>query len=159
MSQPMCFGEYLKTIRLSQHTTLTAAARKMGMTPQKLSDIESGRRYNTRISISLVTKVAKAYGIPVSEIIRNTETAVHNDRTVSELLTEVIPIARMAELLSKQILNVSKTYSDELESLAQEVYDRNKDLRSLLSTMRKRHFNTDKDSIMDPENDESPIIP
>jgi transcriptional regulator with XRE-family HTH domain len=147
--EPLSFGEYLRMTRLSKRMTLTLAARKMGMKPQKLSDIESGRRYHTRISINLVTLASKAFDVPIAEIIRNTQTAVTNDRTVSELLQEAVPASRMTELLAKQFLDTSKTYSHELEVLAIELHNHARDVSILLATMRRRHFNTSRETSLD----------
>jgi transcriptional regulator with XRE-family HTH domain len=150
MTQSLSFGEYLKTVRLSQHISLTKAAKRMGMTPQKLSDIESGRRFRKQISIGLVTLAAKAYGVSIAEIIRATETAVHNERTVTELLAEAIPVARMAELLAMQNLESAKLYSHEQETLALELHKRVADLRALLAAMRRRHLPNATESTLDP---------
>ena len=152
-SQAMSFGEYIKTLRLQKAIPLSTAARRMSMTPQKLNDIESGRRNNKRISLAIVTTVSKAYGVPLAEIIRNTETAVHTDKTVGELLQELIPGVRLAELLSKQLLDESKEFSPQGETLAIEIHNRIKEMRILVGLMRKRHFNTNSDPVMEDKLD------
>lgn len=155
MSENITFGEYLKTVRLSKRLTLSKAARRMGMSPQKLSDIESGRRYQKRISLNLVTTLAKAYDISIAEIIRNTETTVHTERTTSEILAEAIPLARMCELLSQKVLDDSKTFTQEHEQVALELHTRIKDIRALLSAMRKKTLNTSHESTLDPVTEDS----
>lgn len=156
---PITLGEYLKTIRLQQGLSLTKAAKRMKMTPQKLSDIECGRRYGKNVSLKMVTTFSVAYGIPIATLIRNVETAVHTEKSVSELLLEIIPHARFAELLAKNVMNESKSFSTEHETNCIELYNKITELRALVNLMRKRQFNTDTETTLDvsPSEEMGPV--
>jgi transcriptional regulator with XRE-family HTH domain len=152
MTEPVVnFGEYVKLLRLESKLTLSQAARKMDFKPQKLCDIEAGRRYTKRISMSLVMKLSKVYNVPIAQIIRNTESALSTDKSVSELIQELAPQARLAELLTKSLVDESKTYGPEVETKAVEAYNAIRNMRVLISLMRKRHFNTESESALDTE--------
>lgn len=152
MTEPVVnFGEYVKLLRLESKLSLSAAARKMGFKPQKLCDIEAGRRGTKRVSMTLVSKLSKTYNVPVATIIRNTESALSTDKSVSEIIQELAPLARLAELLTKSLVDESKTYGPDLETKAVETHNAVKDMRILISLMRKRHFNTETETQLDVE--------
>lgn len=145
-AQAMNFGEYVAMLRLERHLTLAKAARRMGFTSQKLCDIEKGRRYQKRISLSLASTIAKAYGVPISEIIRNTEAAITHDKTVSELLDELWPKSRYAELVGENLVTEARKLAPDIENRAVELSNTVKEMRGLLSLLRKRYFRSEETS-------------
>jgi transcriptional regulator with XRE-family HTH domain len=150
-AEVMNFGEYIRILRLSKHLSLSDAARKLKMKPQRLCDIESGRRLNRKVPMELVMNLAKLYSIPVADIAANIESAVQADKTASELMEEIQPNIRMAELMVVQLVELCKTYPSELERLATETAKYVKNTRLLIFAMRKRYFNTEKNAALEDE--------
>lgn len=56
---PLTFGRLLKSIRLSDEITQANMARKLGVTRQKLNDIEKGRRH---VSLERAARLARELG-------------------------------------------------------------------------------------------------
>ena len=133
------FGEYIKILRLERRLSLVKAAKRMGFSSQKLCDIEMGRRYKTRVTLVLLQAVAGAYKVPISEIIRHTTTAISHDKTVAEILDEAWPKSRFAELLAESLVKETTQYAPEIEQKSIELANAVKEIRGLLSLLRKRH--------------------
>lgn len=143
-AQAMNFGEYIAMLRLERRLTLAKAARRMGFSSQKLCDIEKGRRYQKRISLHLASTIAKAYNVPIADIIRNTEAAVTHDKTVSELLDELWPKSRYAELVGDSLVTEARKLAPDIENKAVELSNTVKEMRGLLSLLRKRYFRSEE---------------
>ncbi len=62
----MNLGRKLRVLRAYEGLTLAAAAEKIGITPDTLSDLERGHR---RPYIPTLTKIAKGYGVPIEELL------------------------------------------------------------------------------------------
>lgn len=144
-------GEYLRELRLTRKMTLSLAARRMKMKPQKLCDIEAGRRHNTNMPIEMVMAFAKVYGVKTADIVANIETVVQTAKTVAELLMELQPNIRMAEMLAKQLFELSKTYPPQVESAATDLYKYVKNSSSLVFAINKRYVGSDKLSLLEDE--------
>ncbi len=134
------FGGYIRTLRESKSLSLTNAAKKMDMTVRNLCDIESGRRNKRFVSIELVQKVSKAYDTSIADIIRNTQTAVHNNRTMMDVMTELLPATRLAELVSKKIVDMSSDFPKEFEDLATELLGYVQNIKVLVALINNRHL-------------------
>lgn len=137
------FGEYIKMLRLHRRLSIVKASKRMGFSPQKLCDIEMGRRYKKRVTVILLKAVADAYKVPMAEIIRHTTTAISHDKTVTEILDEVWPKSRFSELLADSLVKECAQYAPEIETKAIELYNSVKETRGLLSLLRKRHNKID----------------
>jgi transcriptional regulator with XRE-family HTH domain len=82
-------GRRLRTLRERQGRTLTATARRAGISPQYLSEIERGR---TEPSSEMIAAVAGALGatlidltVQVSDDLRRREAGRHSDQVVLAL--------------------------------------------------------------------------
>lgn len=137
---PLHFGEYLKMVRLGKKLSVVNAAKKLGMKPQKLSDIESGRRYTKRISFDLIQKLSQVYQISVADLSKHLSAAVNTERTAMDILQELIPAARMTELLADRFVTLAPQYSVELTGLSAELAKYARDTRVLLMLMQRNHF-------------------
>lgn len=115
------FGEYVRKLRRERRFTLQEAAKMMGVTTQKLCDIESGRKYHKRINIDLLNAVSKAFGVPVAEIFSVVQTTLKVATTTKEVLAELLPLTIYSEMLSSKLKDECATYSIELEKLSSEL--------------------------------------
>lgn len=146
--EPIGFGEYIKTLRLSKHISLTRAAKRMNMTTQRLCDIESGRRFAKSVPLDFVANVSKAYGVSLVEVAQAAENAMRTEKTVAELVTEIVPTLRMAEMLAQQMVEQSKTYPPAMEKLAENILTRVGEAKTLFSAIRKQIVTEDKEPLL-----------
>lgn len=140
--QNYSFGEYIRFLRKSKDISLKDAAKSMGMSSQLLCDFEAGRKGKRYVSIEMVRKVSTAYGVPIAEIIKATEAAVSNERSLSDVMREMIPAIRLAELLSKKMMDMSSQYSKEIEDTATELNTYIQNIRILTNILNKKQVNT-----------------
>lgn len=147
------FGEYIQMLRLERRLSLVKAAKRMGFSSQKLCDIEQGRRYKKKVTLNLLTSIANAYKVPIAEIIRQTSTAITHDKTVTEIVNELIPKVRFADLLADSLKTESRQYAPEIESKAVELFTTIRECRGLLSLLRKRHLKTESAEEEEETND------
>jgi transcriptional regulator with XRE-family HTH domain len=119
----MLFGEYIKQLRESRGLSLSEGAAKLGITRQKLWDIENGRRSNKKVPESLLKKISQVYNLPFGLIVESTRIKVSSTKTVSELLAQSKPLLERANVLTVALCNESRAYTPELEGLANELYE------------------------------------
>lgn len=137
------FGEYIKFLRLERRLSLVKASKRMGFSSQKLCDIEMGRRYKKRVTLVLLQAVAAAYKVPFGDVVKHTNLAISHDKTATEILDEVWPKTRFAELLAESLVTEARHLAPEIEEKAVELNLTVKSIRGLLSLLRKRQSKTE----------------
>lgn len=138
----MPFGDYIREVRLSRGMTGAGAARKLGIKPQKLSDIESNRRHNKNVPLDLIQKFSAIYNVPIADIIRSTAAPIVTRRTLGHIMVELEPAARLAELLCEQLVKRCSSYNAEDERLAVELFTHVKNVRVLVAAIKYRQVTT-----------------
>jgi transcriptional regulator with XRE-family HTH domain len=133
------FSEYVKLKRQELGLTPGKAAARLGMTAQKLSDIEHGRRFCKRVSVSTLQQFARGYGLELAEIVRHTQQAVRNDANVKELLSLMRPSIMMAHTLATQLADLCETYPHELEVPAKGVLKYIEEIQAHFILLQNRH--------------------
>ena len=76
---PLTFGRLLEAIRLSDEIGQTAMAHKLGVSRQKLNDIENGRRF---VSLERAARLARELGYLESQFV---ELALQDQLSVAGL--------------------------------------------------------------------------
>lgn len=138
----MAFGEYVRELRLTRGMSQAQAARLIKVKPQKLADIESGRRHNKNVPIDLVQKFSEVYRVPIADIIRATAAPVVIRRTLTQIMVELEPAARLAELICEQLVKRCASYSAEDERMAVELFTHVKNVRLLITAVKYRQVTT-----------------
>lgn len=147
-SEPLSFGEYIRTLRLSKGLTLAKAARRLGMRSQRLCDIEAGRRFQRSVPLEFISKIASSYGTTLAEVAAAAQSAFKKDRSVSELVTEIEPNMRVAEIMATKLVELCRSYPPEAEQLATDVRERVRDSRVLFTALREQVSGTDKTRLL-----------
>lgn len=147
-SEPLSFGEYIRTLRLSKQLTLARAAKRLGMRSQRLCDIESGRRFQRRVPFEFISDIALKYGVSLAEVAAAAQNAIKKDRSVSELVAEIEPNMRVAEIMADKLLDLTKSYPADVERLATDVFTRVRDSRVLFTALREQVSGSDKPRLL-----------
>lgn len=71
----MEWWQRVKLIRELRHPRSGAFAREIGITPQRMSDIEAGRHKNP--SLKTLRKLANGFGMTISEVVGETRTSAN----------------------------------------------------------------------------------
>lgn len=117
----MRFGEYILNLREAKSLSLTRAARELGITPQRLCDMEQGRRnFKRKPPADLLKRIAAVYDHPYTNLVENTEFFQYEKSLLCELLADIEPVSE--ELTSKAVamLVEAKHYTPEMEAMAGE---------------------------------------
>lgn len=138
----MAFGDYIRELRLARGIPGAAAARKLGIKPQKLSDIERNRRHNKNVPLDLIQKFSELYKVPIADIIRATAAPVVARRTLGHIMVELEPAARLSELLCEQLVQRCARSNAEDERLAVELFTQVKNVRVLVGAIKFRQVAT-----------------
>ena len=135
----MRFGEYIHRLREAKRMTLAHAARELGMTPQKLCDIEQGRRnFQKQPSIEKLQKFAAVYDHPLSNLITNTEFFQYEKSIINELIVEIEPVSAEMENKALEMLVEARQYTPEMESLACEAHALTQRLKTAIAVAKAR---------------------
>lgn len=117
-TQSSLFGPYIRQLRESRSMTIIESAKLIGISKQRLWDIENGRRMAKRVPRAFAVKIAKVYHTSVDLIIAETRIKLQESRVISEHLAEIRPMAARASKLAVAILAEAQEYSPELEAMA-----------------------------------------
>lgn len=136
----MRFGEYISKLREAKAYSLTYAARELGMTPQRLCDIEQGRRnFKRHPPLDLLKKMAAVYDHPYTNLISNTEFFTYEKILISDLLDDLEPLAKELETKALEMVVEAKQYTPEMEALAGETHTLTQNLKMGLMLAKARH--------------------
>jgi len=136
----MRFGEYIQRLREAKNYSLTYAARELGLTPQRLCDIEQGRRnFKRHPPLDLLKRLATVYDHPYTNLISNTEYFVYEKVLITDLLDDLEPVVKALETKALEILVEAKQYTPEMEGLATETHKLSQDLKMGLMLAKARH--------------------
>lgn len=119
----MKFGQYIKLLREAKQLSQREAAIQLGMTPQKLCDIEQGRRYFQQPPYALLRKVAAVYEHPYANLVTNSEFFTYEKSVISELLADIEPLTDNMVAISLEMLLEAKQYTPEMESAARATHE------------------------------------
>jgi transcriptional regulator with XRE-family HTH domain len=134
----MIFGEYIQKLRLVKGLTLSQAARDLGMAPQRLCDIEQGRRTFKHPPLQLFRKLATLYEHPLSSLIENTEFFQYEKSIVSGLLSDMEPLIVKLEAKALEMYVEAKQYTPEMEAFAAENVSLTQSLKMALMLAKTR---------------------
>lgn len=141
----MLFGDYIKQLRESRELTMSEAARRLGITPQKLWDVENNIRYTTKVPRRFLESLAKVYNVPPGVIIDMADLKIMEGLTMSELVAAMLPLARDARKHAALMVNEAREYTPELEQAAVRIYECMNELHSRLENAYKvLYSNTQK---------------
>jgi len=136
----MRFGEYIQKLREAKAYSLTFAARELGMTPQRLCDIEQGRRnYKRHPPLDLLRKMATVYDHPYSNLITNTEFFTYEKVIISDMISDLEPVANALEKKVLEMVVEAKSYTPEMEVLSGEALHLSQELKMGLMLAKARH--------------------
>lgn len=127
------FGPYLRQLRESRSMTQVYAAERLGVTKQRLWDIENGIRFQHQVPQEFLEKVSRVFGVPLFTIVQEAKARVKAGRVVSENLAEMREGALRCKRVSAELLHESKRYAPEIEAMARELYDGLTNLHNQLS--------------------------
>lgn len=137
----MKFGEYVQSLRMAKNLSLSEAARELQISPQRLCDIEQGRRYFTRPPpLSVLKKIALVYDHPIAHLVTNTEFFQYEKSLIHDLLASLEPIAKNLENKALEMVIEAKQYTPEMESLATESHALTQDLRAAILVAKSRYL-------------------
>ena len=135
----MRFGEYIQRLREAADMSLTYAASELGMSPQRLCDIEQGRRYITKLpTLALLKKIAALYEHPYASLVTNTEFFQAEKGIISDLLANLEPVTSKLESNALAMVVEAKQYTPELEELTKEAHRLTQDLKLCLLLAKTR---------------------
>lgn len=103
------FGEFLKRIRENRKKTLREVEQEAGVSNAYLSQVERGKRNIPTIKI--LNKLAKVYGVPVSDLTKKAEEEIKNEKTETK---RKIP-APDTEFICRGYENLSEEKKEELK--------------------------------------------
>lgn len=130
------FGSYLKNLRVSRKLTLKSGAALLKMSPQRLCDIESGRRSRKHVSSALIDKIRIGYDVTADEVLSNLRNTMVEFRTSADVFKEISELIEKTHILAAVILNWKGTYGSFVD-LAKELNENMQKLQEL-----KREFIT-----------------
>jgi transcriptional regulator with XRE-family HTH domain len=116
-------GDYVKQLRESRGISLSDAAPLIGITKQRLWDLENGRRYRNRIPQRVIEGIARTYRVPVGVIVEETKSKVQRTIILSEYLAETKPIVTEAVGLTAELVTEARAYTPELEQGAIRLFE------------------------------------
>ncbi len=120
----MRFGEYVKVLREAKGLTITLAAKELGMSPQKLCDIEQSRRnFSKHPPAPLLRKMAAVYDHPFANLVLNTEFFHYEKTIVDDLFREFEPVLKQLDRITLDMHVEAKQYTPEMEGLTGKAQD------------------------------------
>lgn len=134
----MRFGEYIKKLREEKQLTLAQASEQLGLTPQRLCDIEHGRRNFQRPPYDLIKKVAAVYDHPYAAVAMNSEFFAFEKSVLEGLLEHVEPIAGKLEAKALDMLVEAKQYTPEMEAMARSTHKLASSLKLAIFAVRSQ---------------------
>jgi len=134
----MHFGDYICKLRLAADFSLTDAARDLGMSPQRLCDMEQGRRVFKHPPLELLRNISAIYKHPFASIVANTEFFQYEKQIVSALLSDLDPLTRELEQKAVAMLVESRQYTPEMEALCSEAVALTQALKMALMLAKTR---------------------
>lgn len=135
----MRFGDYVKKLREAKSLTLTQAASELGMTPQRLCDIENGRRAHVKAPLPLMRKIALVYDHPLAKLIENTEFFEYEKTVIRDLLSDVEPLSLRIEATALDIVHEAREYTPEMEESAVRLHGLALELKTAISRAKARY--------------------
>lgn len=113
----MRFGEYVRQLRKSKGLNLSRAASDLGMSPQKLSDIEGGRRFQVKAPLEVLRLMAQVYDHPLTDLIANSEFFKYEKTVIQELLETIEPGMLKIEQKTLDMKVEAQRYTPEMEAM------------------------------------------
>lgn len=115
----MRFGQYIQKLREAKGLSLTDAARELGITPQRLCDIEKGRKnFQKQPKTDFLRNIAAVYDHPFANLVANTEYFQYEKSIVTDLLAELEPLSIELDQKVLEMLIEARQYTPEMETLA-----------------------------------------
>lgn len=148
-------GDYLKSLRESRGISQTDAAVLIGISRQRLWDIENGLRYTNRIPKGVIEQFSIVYGVPIGVIRESAKVKIRDNKTMSEHLAETGPLIRRAVSLTSAMVNESRAYTPELEQAAIALFDVVSELKTKLDTAYRSLYPSTPQT-PEPSEEESP---
>lgn len=134
----MQFGQYIRSLRLAKELSVAKAAKELGLTSQKLCDIESGRRNFVHPPFELMKKVAAVYDHPYANLVANAEFFAYEKTIIGELLGNIEPLTEKLESKTIEMVIEAKQYTPEMEALARDANKLATDLKLALLLAKAR---------------------
>jgi len=134
----MQFGDYILNLRLAAQQSLTDAARDLGMSPQRLCDIEQGRRVFKHPPLELLRNISVLYKHPFASLVANTEFFQYEKQIVSDLLADLDPLTRELEHKAVAMLVEARQYTPEMEAICSEAVALTQSLKMAIMLAKTR---------------------
>lgn len=135
----MRFGEYILKLREAKDMSAKLAARELGITPQRLCDMEQGRRnFKRKPPMELLRRIAAVYDHPFTSLLENCEFFQHETNIINELITELEPVSQNLNSRAFEMVVEAKRYTPEMEALAQETLRLAQSLEVALRVVKAR---------------------
>lgn len=134
----MRFGDYIMKLRESVGMSQAHAARELGMSAQRLCDIERGRRNFVRPPTQLLKKIALVYDHPFSSLLQNSEFFTYEKSIITDLLTDIEPAIKTLEQKTMEMAVEARQYTPEMEALATEAMRLTRELQLSIAVVKKR---------------------
>lgn len=135
----MRFGEYIFNLREAKKMPLNVAARELGITPQRLCDMEQGRRnFKRKPSNELLRRIALVYDHPFTNLVENSEFFEYEKSLLTELLADIEPVSEQLNEKALAMVIEAKRYTPEMEVMAQETMRLAQSLKVALRVVKSR---------------------
>lgn len=146
----MRFGDYIQRLREAKGLKLGEAARELCISPQRLSDMELGRRNLTRQpSLLLLRKIAALYDHPFASLVTNIEFFQYEKNIIVDLLEEIEPLAVQLDSKTLGMLIEARQYTPEMEGLAAEAQQLAQSLKLAILLAKSRHSKAPRAKLLD----------
>jgi len=146
----MRFGDYLQKLREAKSYTLKDAARELGISPQRLCDLEQGRRNFTKPPpLILLRKIAALYDHPFVNLVTNTEFFQYEKSVITDLLQDLEPLASQLEAKTLEMLVEAKQYTPEMEAQAAEAHRLTLGLQMAILLAKTRYSKAPRAKLLD----------
>lgn len=146
----MRFGEYIQKLREAKALTLSEAARELCITPQRLCDIEQGRRnFTSQPPLILMRRLAALYDHPFASLVTNTEFFQYEKDIITDLLADLEPLANQLETKVLEMFLEAKQYTPEMESHAAVAHKLTQELKMGILLAKTRYSRAIRTRILD----------
>lgn len=136
----MDFGAYIQKLREEKGLPLAEAARQLGLTPQRLCDMEAGRRnFLKPPPLQLLKNMSVVYDHPYAQLVSNTGYFQFEKTIVHDLLGDLEPIAAKLEKGALDMLIEARQYTPEMEVMARDAVAYCQDLKAAILLAKTRY--------------------
>ena len=135
----MNFGDYMVELREAKGWTLEQAARELGISPQRLCDIEKGRRnFVRRPPLKFLRLVAEAYEHPFHHLVSQTEVFYYEKQLFTAFVEDIAPLLERLDRSALANKIEARDYTPELSAGMDKLYEDLQELKATFLAAKQR---------------------